>query len=100
MPLNNHWSKSGNSCLLFDCSATILNNHLSSRLREIVTSEEAALIEQSISAIGNLNATQQAGVREAFSEGYNQQNIFMTALGALALLMSCFLWERKPTIAS
>lgn len=81
-------------------SATILNNHLASKLNQIVTAEEAALIEQSISAIVNLNATQQTAVREAISEGYNQQNIFITALGALALVIACFLWERKPTVAS
>lgn len=62
-----------------------------------MTAQEAAAIEQSISAIELLNVTQQAAVRQAFAEGYNQQNIFMTAFGGVALVTSFFLWERGPT---
>ncbi|KND87579.1 putative MFS-type transporter YusP [Tolypocladium ophioglossoides CBS 100239] len=76
--------------------ATILNNHLAPKLDQIVTPEEAAAIFESLSAIKNLTSTQQDAVRKVFAEGYNQQNIFMTALTALALVTSCFLWEKTP----
>ncbi|KAF4469185.1 MFS-type transporter [Fusarium albosuccineum] len=74
--------------------ATILNNHLTPKLDGVVSPEEAAAIYESISAIHDLNSTQQAAVRIAFAEGYNLQNIFMTAMAALGLVTSCFLWER------
>jgi hypothetical protein len=40
--------------------------------------------------------SQQAAVKRVFAEGYNLQNIFMTALTALGLVTACFLWERHP----
>ncbi|RFN45608.1 hypothetical protein FIE12Z_10162 [Fusarium flagelliforme] len=76
--------------------ATILNNHLRPKLADIVSTEQAAAIFDSVSAIENLNPTQQVAVRRAFAEGYNMQNIFMTAMAAAGLIASLFLWEKNP----
>ncbi|EEU41468.1 uncharacterized protein NECHADRAFT_53897 [Fusarium vanettenii 77-13-4] len=76
--------------------ATILNNQLSPKLDKVVTPEQAAAIYDSISAVNDLNATQKAAVRQAFAEGYNLQNIFMTVMSALGLITSFFLWEKNP----
>ncbi|KAM5344235.1 hypothetical protein ACJ41O_012772 [Fusarium nematophilum] len=76
--------------------ATILNNHLAPRLDEVVSPREAAAILESLSAIEDLNPTQQRAVRLAFAEGYTLQNIFMAAMTAIGLITSCFMWERVP----
>ena len=59
-----------------------------------------AAIKDSLSAIANLTPEQQTVVRQAFAEGYDRQNIFLTAMTALGLIASCFLWERKPRRAA
>ncbi|KAJ4117611.1 hypothetical protein NW768_010978 [Fusarium equiseti] len=79
--------------------ATILNNHLKPKLADIVSAEQAAAIFDSVSAIENLNPSQQLAVRKAFAEGYNMQNIFMTAMAAAGLIASLFLWEKNPRSA-
>ncbi|RSL74274.1 hypothetical protein CEP53_000350 [Fusarium sp. AF-6] len=76
--------------------ATILNNRLGPKLDQIVSPEQAAAIYDSISAVNDLNETQKAAVRQAFAEGYNLQNIFMTVMSALGLITSFFLWEKNP----
>ncbi|KAJ3459547.1 hypothetical protein FSOLCH5_014008 [Fusarium solani] len=76
--------------------ATILNNQLAPKLDRVVTPEQAAAIYDSISAVNDLNSTQKAAVRQAFAEGYNLQNIFMTVMSALGLITSFFLWEKNP----
>ncbi|RMJ18545.1 hypothetical protein BHE90_000413 [Fusarium euwallaceae] len=76
--------------------ATILNNRLTPKLHQIVSPEQAAAIYDSISAVNDLNETQKAAVRQAFAEGYNLQNIFMTVMSALGLITSFFLWEKNP----
>jgi hypothetical protein len=65
-------------------------------LADIVSAEQAAAILDSVSAIENLNPPQQVAVRRAFAEGYNMQNIFMTAMAAAGLIASLFLWEKNP----
>ncbi|RHZ55168.1 uncharacterized protein CDV56_106552 [Aspergillus thermomutatus] len=77
------------------CS-TILNNHVKPRILSIVSPKQAQTIYDSLSAIQDLTPSQQAAVKRAFAEGYNLQNIFMTALTALGLIAACFLWERHP----
>ncbi|KAF4454427.1 hypothetical protein F53441_3054 [Fusarium austroafricanum] len=79
--------------------ATILNNHLKPSLDGIVSPEQKAAILDSVSAIKDLTHSEQLAVREAFAEGYNLQNIFMTAMSAAGLIISLFLWEKNPRIA-
>ncbi|KAG5756552.1 hypothetical protein H9Q72_008483 [Fusarium xylarioides] len=79
--------------------ATLLNNHLKPKLHEFVSSEQAAAILDSVSAINDLDRSQQLAVRKAFAEGYNLQNIFMTVMSAAGLIASLFLLERHPRIA-
>ncbi|OBS24590.1 hypothetical protein FPOA_05132 [Fusarium poae] len=76
--------------------ATILNNHLKPSLSDIVSTHQAAAIFDSVSAINDLDPVQQMAVRKAFAEGYNLQNIFMTAMAAAGLIASLFLWEKSP----
>ncbi|KAJ4312717.1 hypothetical protein N0V84_009779 [Fusarium piperis] len=85
----------GGTVSLAICAA-ILNNQLTLKLDRVVSPEQAAAIYDSISAVNDLNSTQQAAVRLAFAEGYNLQNIFMTVMSALGLITSFFLWERNP----
>jgi hypothetical protein len=61
-----------------------------------VPAEEALAIFDSISTINDLDPTQQLAVRRAFAEGYNLQNIFMTAMAGAGLIASLFLWEKNP----
>ncbi|RBR26916.1 uncharacterized protein FIESC28_00184 [Fusarium coffeatum] len=75
--------------------ATILNNHLRPKLTDIVSTEQAAAIFDSVSVIENLDPSQQVAVRRAFAEGYNWQNIFMAAMAAAGLIASLFLWEKS-----
>ncbi|KAF9774462.1 hypothetical protein IL306_007540 [Fusarium sp. DS 682] len=79
--------------------ATLLNNHLKPKLHDLVSSQQAAAILDSVAAIKDLENSQQAAVRKAFAEGYNLQNIFMTAMSAAGLIASLFLLERNPRIA-
>jgi len=65
-------------------------------LADIVSAKQAAAIFDSVSAIEDLNPSQQVAVRRAFAEGYNMQNIFMTAMAAAGLIASLFLWEKNP----
>jgi hypothetical protein len=53
------------------------------------------VISESLSAIGDLDPDQQFAVRSAFSEGYNRQNIFLTAFSGLSFLSCLVMWERK-----
>ncbi|PKX89046.1 MFS general substrate transporter [Aspergillus novofumigatus IBT 16806] len=76
--------------------STVLNNHVKPRILSIVSPKEAQAIYDSLSAIQDLAPSQQAAVKRVFAEGYNLQNIFMTALTALSLITACFLWERHP----
>ncbi|KAG2012349.1 hypothetical protein GB937_007178, partial [Aspergillus fischeri] len=76
--------------------ATILNNHVKPRIQSIVSPEQAQAIYNSLSAIQDLTPSQQAAVKKAFAEGYNLQNVFLTALTALGLITACFLWEKHP----
>ncbi|KAF4968689.1 hypothetical protein FSARC_3975 [Fusarium sarcochroum] len=76
--------------------ATLLNNHLTPKLDGVVTPEQAQAIFESVSAINDLDPSQQVAVRRAFAEGYNLQNIFMTAMSAGGLITSFFLLEKHP----
>ncbi|KAF5548162.1 multidrug transporter [Fusarium napiforme] len=62
--------------------ATRLNNHIKPKLNDLVSSGQAAAILDSVSAINDLDRSQQLAVRKAFAEGYNLQNIFMTVMSA------------------
>ncbi|KAF4338017.1 major facilitator superfamily transporter [Fusarium beomiforme] len=79
--------------------ATLLNNHLKPKLYGLVSPQQAAAILDSVAAIKDLDSSKQAAVRKAFAEGYNLQNIFMTAMSAAGLIASLFLLERHPRIA-
>ncbi|CAI6096132.1 unnamed protein product [Clonostachys chloroleuca] len=76
--------------------ATMLNNYVKPKLSELIDPAEAAAVLESLSEIQTLTELQQIQVRRAFSEGYNQQNIFMTALTGVGFVTTCFLWERHP----
>ncbi|KAF5692776.1 major facilitator family transporter [Fusarium denticulatum] len=88
----------GGTVSLATC-ATLLNNRLKPKLNDLVSSEQAAAILDSVSAINDLDRPQQLAVRKTFAEGYNMQNIFMTAMSAAGLIASLFLLERHPRIA-
>lgn len=77
-------------------SSMILNNHLRPSLGPSITPEQSQAISDSLSAIELLTPSQQAVVRQAFAEGYNKQNIFLTALTGIGLITSLFIWERIP----
>lgn len=77
-------------------SATMLNNYVKPKLSELIDPAEAAAVLESLSEIQTLTELQRIQVRRAFSEGYNQQNIFMTALTGVGFVTTCFLWERHP----
>lgn len=83
-------------CILIRNSSTILNNHVKPRILSVVSPEQVQPIYDSLSAIRDLTPSQQAAVKRMFAEGYNLQNIFMTAVTALGLITACFLWERHP----
>ncbi|KAH8886999.1 drug resistance transporter EmrB/QacA subfamily [Thozetella sp. PMI_491] len=76
--------------------ATILNNHLSPQLLSIVTPAQAQKISESLATINDLTPDQQVAVKHLFSEGYGKQNIFLTALTAIAFITAVCLWERHP----
>lgn len=70
---------------------------MQSRLGAVLDPKDVVDISHSLAAINNLTAEQQTTVREAFAEGYNQQNIFLAVVTALFLVTACFLWDRKTT---
>lgn len=77
-------------------SATILNDHVTRKLSLLLGPQELQAISNSLDAINHLPPSQQHAVRVAFAEGFNRQNIVLTAFSAAALF-SCFgLWERRP----
>jgi hypothetical protein len=77
-------------------SASIFNNHLRDRLPSIISADEIAAISDSLTAIEDLSPEVQAAVRQVFAEGYNEQNIFLTAMTGVGLVIALFLWERNP----
>lgn len=80
----------------FDISATVLNDHVTRKLSTVLGPQELKTISDSLDAIKYLSPDQQHAVRVAFAEGFNRQNIVLTAFSAAALF-SCFgLWERRP----
>lgn len=58
--------------------------------------EELQAISNSLYAIKSLSGEQQLAVRVAFAEGFNQQNIVLTAFSAAALISCLLLWEKQP----
>uniref|UniRef100_A0A093UWI9 Putative transporter C3H1.06c n=1 Tax=Talaromyces marneffei PM1 TaxID=1077442 RepID=A0A093UWI9_TALMA len=77
-------------------SATVLNDHVTSRLSTTLDPQELEAISNSLGAIKSLSPTQQSEVRVAFAEGFNQQNIVLAVFSAAALFSSLGLWERRP----
>lgn len=79
-----------------DHSATVLNDHVTSKLSTVLGPQELKTISDSLDSIKYLSPDQQDAVRVAFAEGFNRQNIVLTAFSAAAMF-SCFgLWERRP----
>jgi hypothetical protein len=76
--------------------ATVLNNHVSTQLATILSPGQLQAISNSLSSIEQLSLAQQTAVRVAFAEGYNRQNIVLTAFSGLALVSALFLWEKVP----
>jgi hypothetical protein len=64
-----------------------------SKLTTIISPDEMQAVSNSFSAINSLSPEQQYDVRVAFAEGFNQQNIVLTAFSAVALLCCLLLWE-------
>ncbi|KAH8652684.1 drug resistance transporter EmrB/QacA subfamily [Tricladium varicosporioides] len=87
----------GGTISLAICS-TILNNHLKPSITALITPAEAKAIAENLSAINRLTAAQQVSIRTAFAEGYNLQNIFLTAMTGLGVLTSLLLIEKRPRI--
>ncbi|EEH05271.1 drug resistance transporter EmrB/QacA subfamily [Histoplasma capsulatum G186AR] len=77
------------------CS-TILNNCLRPKMASVISPSQLRAISDSLSAIDDLTPAQRIAVRQAFGEGYNKQNIFLTAFSGVSVLASLFIWEKKP----
>ncbi|GAM42007.1 efflux pump antibiotic resistance protein [Talaromyces pinophilus] len=76
--------------------ATVLNDHVTSKLSTVLGPQELKTILDSLDSVKYLSPDQQDAVRVAFAEGFNRQNIVLTAFSAAAMF-SCFgLWERRP----
>lgn len=88
----------GGTISLAICAA-ILNNHLKTNLKDILSPEQTTLLLDSLEAIRSLTPSEQYEVKKTFAEGYHSQNIFMTVMTGLGLISSLFLWERKPRTA-
>ncbi|PGH09842.1 hypothetical protein GX51_00529 [Blastomyces parvus] len=84
----------GGTISLAICS-TILNNDLRPKLASVISPSQLRAISDSLSSIDNLTPAQQTAARLAFGEGYNKQNIFLTAFSGVSLLTSMFIWEKK-----
>lgn len=79
--------------------STVLKNHVRSRLLQSsssITPRQLQHISDSLAVIDTLPPDQQAAVRTAFAEGYNQQMRVMAVFSGLALLTSLLIWEKKP----
>ncbi|OJD28332.1 hypothetical protein ACJ73_00257 [Blastomyces percursus] len=76
------------------CS-TILNNDLRPKLASVISPSQLRAISDSFSSINNLTPAQQTAVKLVFGEGYNKQNIFLTAFSGLSLVTSMIIWEKK-----
>lgn len=82
------------------CS-TVLKNHVRSRLLQSsgssssITPGQLRNISDSLAVINTLPPDQQAAVRTAFAEGYNQQMRVMTVFSGVALLTSLLIWVNK-----
>ncbi|EED14417.1 efflux pump antibiotic resistance protein, putative [Talaromyces stipitatus ATCC 10500] len=77
-------------------SATVLNDHVKSKLSTLLSPPELEAILDSLDAIKNLSQNQQQAVKAAFSEGFNRQNVILAAFSAVALVLSLGIWERHP----
>lgn len=81
------------------CS-TVLKNHVRSRLLQSnsssITPGLLQRISDSLVVIDSLPQDQQAAVRTAFAEGYNQQMRIMTVFSGVALPTSLLIREKKP----
>lgn len=77
-------------------SATILNNHLASRLPSLLTSSEMQQVSQSLSFVSSLPDATRDAVREVFAEGYNTQMRAMLYFSAATWLCAAvLLWEKR-----
>ncbi|QSS53097.1 MFS multidrug transporter [Histoplasma capsulatum var. duboisii H88] len=77
------------------CS-TILNNYLRPKMASVISPSQLRAISNSLAAIDDLTPAQRIAVRQAFGEGYNKQNIFLTAFSGVSVLASLLIWEKKP----
>lgn len=65
-------------------------------LSTVLDPQELSTISNSLDSIRYLSPDQELAVRVAFAEGYNRQNVVLTAFSAAAMF-SCFgLWETHP----
>ncbi|KAK3501075.1 putative MFS multidrug transporter [Neurospora crassa] len=85
----------GGTISLAVCS-TLLNNHVESRLPSLLDPSRVTEISESLSAIQNLPSEEQIAVRSIYAEGYNKQNILLTAFSGIAFISCLLLWERPP----
>ncbi|KAI9662563.1 MAG: hypothetical protein M1821_008730 [Bathelium mastoideum] len=77
------------------CSS-VLNNHVSSKLRTTIGPIELQKISDSASNINSLTKQQQKLVRVAFADGYSLQMHVVAGFSGLVFLVSFLMWERHP----
>ncbi|KAK6852975.1 hypothetical protein PG995_011526 [Apiospora arundinis] len=78
-------------------SATILNNHLASRLPSFLSPSEMQQVSHSLSFLNSLPDATRDAVRQVFADGYNSQMRAMLYFSAATWLCAVvLLWEEKP----
>ncbi|EER41038.1 MFS multidrug transporter [Histoplasma capsulatum var. duboisii H88] len=65
-------------------------------MASVISPSQLRAISNSLAAIDDLTPAQRIAVRQAFGEGYNKQNIFLTAFSGVSVLASLLIWEKKP----
>ncbi|KAL9079021.1 MAG: hypothetical protein Q9157_002078 [Trypethelium eluteriae] len=77
------------------CSS-IFNNHVSSKLRNIIDPVELSKISDSASNINSLKEPQRNQIRVTFADAYSLQMHVVAAFSGLVFLVSFLMWERHP----
>ncbi|KAF2229265.1 MFS general substrate transporter [Viridothelium virens] len=77
------------------CSS-IFNNHVSSKLRNIIDPVELSKISDSASNINSLREPQRNQIRVTFADAYSLQMHVVAAFSGLVFLVSFLMWERHP----
>ncbi|OTB00543.1 hypothetical protein M426DRAFT_324209 [Hypoxylon sp. CI-4A] len=76
-------------------SSTILNNHLSSKLPDLLSPTDIEQISDSVQYINTLPEETRDAVRQVFADGYSEQLRVMMYFSAAVWVFAATLWERK-----